>query len=277
MKTLRFLLAILGLAHAAMGMAVESGALRLGVLPTQSPRALLTTYQPLREYLEHELKRPVEVSTATDFKAFYKAGLAGEYDLVVTAPHLVRLAQWRAGFRPLAAYTSPNYAVFIVAKDRPLASINDLRGKNLAIFDGRAVIVLDGLHWLRSKGLKAEIDYKVLETPSHNSVAHSVMSGESLLGITSPAGVHKWPAEFKERLDIYAELTQRQGVSWMAHPRLGPEYTKRIQALLLRFQNTPQGKQFFQDTGYKGLRVVSEKDMKVFDEFAKEVEEQLQN
>ena len=270
-KISRRLLLVWCLVGSVSGLAASPPPLKLGVLPTLSPRTLFGNYQPLRAYLEQSLKRPVEMSTAVDFKAFHRATMAGDYDVVVTAPHLGRLAQIEAGFRPVATYAATNRALLIMAKDKPLHSAAEVRGKSVAVFDPHALVVLQGLHWLAERGLKPNVDFKVLETPSHNSVAHSVQSGESVLGITAPAGVRQWPEEFRERLAIYAELPEQQGVTWMAHPRLGAAYAKRVQAALLAFADSPASKPFFDATGYQGLRPVSEKDMRRLDPYAKEI------
>ena len=271
MNMLRVLLLGLCLTYGGAAMAAETAPLKLGLLPTLSPRALLANYQPVRLYLERELRRPVELSTAVDFRAFHRATMAGDYDLVLTAPHLARLAQIEGKFEPMATYTATNRAVLVMAKERPLRSASDVRGKCVAIFDEHALVVLQGLRWLSERGLKPDLDFRVLETHSHNSVAHSVLSGECVLGITAPSGIKQWTEEDSRRLEVFAELAEQQAVTWMAHPRLGGNSIKRIRNALLKLGDSPEGKQFFASTGYKGMRTVSTRDMRQLDSYAKEV------
>lgn len=271
MNILRLLALVLGLAHGAAGWAAGPSPLKVGLLPTLSPRALLTNYQPVRTHLERELKRPVEMSTAVDFSAFHRATMAGDYDLVLTAPHLARLAQIEGKFKPLTTYATTNRAVFIMAKDRPVRSVAEVRGKGVAVFDHHAMVVLQGLRWLSEHGLKANLDFKLLEPHSHNSVAHSVLSGESVLGITAPAGIKQWTDEYREKLDVYAELPEQIAVTWVAHPRLAAKSVQQIRTALLRLSDSPEGKQFFEKTGYKGMREISDKEMRTLDGYAKEI------
>lgn len=271
MKTSRFALFSLCWLCIAPSWAAGSPPLTIGLLPTLSPRVLLANYQPVRVYLERELKRPIEMRTAVDFSSFHRATMAGDYDLILTAPHLARLAQIEGRFKPLTTYTATNRAVLIMAKDRPVRALSEVRGKSVAVFDEHALVVLQGLRWLAERGLKANLDFRVLEPHSHNSVAHSVLSGESVLGITAPAGVRQWTDEYREKLAVYAELPEQIAIIWMVPPGMEAKLTRQIQSALLHLADSPEGKQFFEKTGYKGMREVDEKEMRKLDSYAKEI------
>lgn len=245
--------------------------LRIGILPTLSARLLLKSYQPLRVYLEKELQRPVEMVTASSFKAFHEATLAGDYDLVVTAAHLGRLAETQRQFIPLVTYKAPNRAVLIQAKDRPLASVKALRGQTLAIPDRHALIVSQTLHWLSGQGLNAGVDFSLVETPSHNSAAHSVQSHESVMAIVSPAGWKQIPPSIKDFVQIFAMLDEIPGLMWLASPKLADERL-RLRSLLLGFTAaSPDGAAFYDATGYKGMRALTAEDMKALEPFARDI------
>lgn len=250
--------------------AAASEPLRIGLLPTMSTRALITNYQPLRAYLERQLQRPVVLLTAPDFKTFHHDTVAGVYDLAVTAAHLARLAQTEHGMQPLATYRVTNRAILVTAKSRPVSSHQDLRGHNLAIFDPLALVVLQALNWLGERGLKAGRDYRVLDTPSHNSVAHSVLNGESIMGVTAPTGMRQLTPELRERLQVFAELPPISALIWIAHPRISGQ-TERIKSALLRFADSPEGNLFFSATGFIGLREVNAVDLEAIDPYAKDV------
>lgn len=275
MTPLRLLLMILCLTAGA-AMAAGPSPFKVGLLPTLSARALLTNYQPLRTYLERELGRPVEMSTTVDFPSFYRSTMAGDYDLVVTAPHLARLAQVNGKFRPLATYAATNRAVFIVAKAKPVKTMSDLRGQTLAVFDRTALTVLQGLRWLEDQGLRPDRDFRLLETPSHNSVAYSVVNGESLMGITAPAGIKQWPDESRDNLAIHVELPPLMALVWVAHPRVNAKMATRLQQAMLNFPNTPEGRRFLDMTGYKGLQPVEDKAMRDLDGYAREAAKLMQ-
>lgn len=244
--------------------------LRVGLLPTLSTRTLIGNYQPVREYLERELQHPVVLLTAPDFRAFHRDTEAGIFDLAVTAPHLARLAQLEGRMQPLATYRQTNRAVVFMAKARPVKSVAELRGRTLAVFDPLALVVLQALDWLDQQGLQAGRDFRLLDTPSHNSVAYSVQAGESLLGVTAPAGMRQWPEGMRAELQVFAELPAVPALIWTAHPRLGAE-TERIRAALLRLPETAEGRQFFANTGYQGLREITAEELRALDPHAREV------
>lgn len=271
MKVLRRLSLWICLCFASQGWAAELAPLKLGLLPTLSPRALLANYQPVRLHLERELKRPVELSTAVDFEAFHRATMAGDFDLVLTAAHLARLAEIEGKAKPVATYAATNRAVLIMAKDKPLRSVSELRGKCVAIFDEHALVVLQGLRWLAEQGLKPNLDFRVLETRSHNSVAHSVATGECPLGITAPAGIKQWSGEYQQKLGLFAELPEQLAVTWVANPRLGDKAIGQLRTALLKLNDSPEGRRFFENTGYKGIRAVTAQDMQGMDAYAREI------
>ena len=174
--------------------------LTVGVLPTLSPRVLINNYQPFRIYLEQTLKRPVELVTAKDFTAFYKSTMAGDYDIVVTAANLARLAQLDAGYLPMATYQSTNRALLITAKANPLKTPRELLGQTVATLDRFALIAGQARVWLQEQGLHERLDYQLLEASSHNSAGYSVLSGESALAIISPAGWKQMPPTLQQGL-----------------------------------------------------------------------------
>jgi len=261
--------------HVGVAFAAPNTPIRVGVLPTLSAKVLLTSYQPLRVYLERELQRPVEMVTSTDFKRFQHATLAGDFDLLVTAPHLARLSQMEAGFLPVATYLAANRAILITAKNKPIKQLEELRGRNLAIFDPLGLIVLQAQQWLEDRGFEQGRDYRAMLFPSHNSVGFSVQHGESLMGVVSPAGLLQTPPETREQIQIYAELPQVPALIWIVHPRLKRE-ADRLQAALLRFAETPEGAQFYSGNAYKGMRPVTQEELRSLDRSAREVKRLIQ-
>lgn len=266
----------------APGLAAAQGTtqtrlLQVGVLPTLSARVLLNNYRPLQLYLERELKRPVEFTTAPDFKTFHLNTIAGKYDVVVTAAHLARLAQLEANYLPLASYKAANRGIIFEAKDQPLATIQDLKGKTLAFGDRNALIVSQTINYLQQQGLRGGQDYTLLDTQSHNSAAYSVQSHRSKLAITSPSGFKNIPETIKNDLKIFLVLPELPSLTWMANPRITSEAPKIKTALLNFTPDSEGGKQFFDATGYIGLREVSTTEMKALDPYALDISNRLRS
>lgn len=253
----------------------EETPLVVGVLPTLSPRVLLNNYQPFRVYLERTLKRPVEMVTAMNFTAFHKSTMAGDYDIVVTAAHLGRLAQLEGRYVPLATYKSSNRALLLTSKEAPLKSIQDLRGHSIACLDSLALITGQTRVWLEKQGLKEQIDYRLLEASSHNSAAYSVLSGESALAIISPAGWKQMPANIRDATQVFTTLPAVPGIMWLANPNLTREVLRLKWAVLNFSPNVPEAKQFFEVTGYQGMREITADEMKSLDPYARYLKQNL--
>lgn len=255
----------------------QQKSLTIGILPTLSVRVLLKNYQPLQTYLERELKRPIELSTAKDFKTFHSNTIEGKYDLVVTAAHLARLAQREAQYIPLAGYQANNQGILIESKNQPLYSIQAIKGKVFAFGDRNAMIVSQALNYLHEQNLYEGIDFTLLETQSHNSAAYSVQNHQSILAIISPSGFRNIPDSIKNNLKVFATLPPLPSLTWMANPRLTSE-VPAIKAVLLNFSsNQEEGKLFFGATGYIGMREIPKDELSALDKYASDISNTLRS
>lgn len=247
------LLPLLAFSRISQATAQASAPLRVGLVPVFSPRTLVGLYRPFSDYLERHLGRPVVLETAADFRAFHRQVSAGVYDLAVMPPHLARLAEQDLGWQLLAIYDAPNRAYVVMHRDRPVRSIEALRGQRFAIFDPLALNVMITLAWLRAQGLEAGRDYGVVQTPGHASVAHAVVNGEALLGVVAKTALPTMPAQLRDQITIFAEMPPIPSLIWGLHPRLAGERA-RIEQVLLAFPESSEGRAFFAATDYGGLR-----------------------
>ena len=253
----------------------ETKPLRIGLLPTLSPRVLLNNYAPLRQYLEEQLQQPVQMWTATDFRAFHEQTMAGEYDFVVTAAHFARLAQREAGWLPLATYKTANRAILIMSDKHPISSVEEMRGKVITSIDPLALVVTQSVQWLAEKGLRQGRDYRFADAPSFNTAAYAVQQQEAILAIISPSAYKQLPEPLKGEMHVFQTLPEVPALIWMAPPK-GRVEPARLKSVLLNFTpDTPQGRQFFETTGYAGMRAVSDEQMQSLDGFADRVKNLL--
>ena len=100
---------LLGLLLLAIGSRPAVGAsdpLVFGVFPNMTAKQIVETYRPLAEALEKTLNRRVVIYTARDFATFIERTRRGEYDILLTAPHLAWLASQDPG-RPARSWSTP--------------------------------------------------------------------------------------------------------------------------------------------------------------------------
>src|SRR5262245_30426824 len=260
-------LSYLSLVAGVRGQTPEA-ALSIGVLPNLSARVILMNYEPLREYFEAELQRRVEIVTAPDFRTFSERTLRGEYDMVVTAANVGRVAQLDARWEPLAIFDPPVTGVLIAAAENRDARPDQLRGKSLALANPQSLVALRGLAWLREQGLQQGKDYRVVSAANDDSLGAVIRSGDAPLAIRSLGEFRAKPESMRQTLRIVTEFAQVPGFLVIANPALGPSERERLQTLLLAFPRTDSGKRFLSLTGVANIRAVTPQELQLLDPYA---------
>jgi phosphonate transport system substrate-binding protein len=240
---------------------------QVGLLPITSTRMLLGNYEPVKAYLENAMGQTVEIVTAPNFRTFHLRTIQGEYDLVVTASHMARLAQMESGWLPLVRYTAVHRTLLIATRARPLARVEDIKGGVLSGPDVVTLAAADAQEWLLARGMRAGLDYTYLETPTPSSAAHALINGQSSLAISSPQGINNTPESIRQQITVFATLPELPSLLWLANPRFAPQMA-HMKSILLGL-NTPSAKVagFFEATGYQGVREVQDHEHAMADRY----------
>lgn len=266
---------LLSMACLAAARPAWAQAFQVGVLPNLSPRVLLTNYRPLRDYLSDALGIPVEIATAPDFKTFQARSVAGEYDLVVTAANLGRIAQQDAGLKLIAGFEPPIPALLVTLKAAPASSVDALRGKALAVSNPQSMLVMLGKNWLRQRGLSAGTDYEVVWTRNEDSLAQVLTSGSAPLAMMSAGELRAIRPEIAERLAVMDEFAKLPNFLLLQGRAMTAERAAALTAALMAFPATDLGREFTTLTGVRAIRPVPEKDLEIIDSVTAETREQL--
>ena len=263
-------LLIVLLSTSRMALAELQKPLLVGVLPINTTRNMVTLYEPVREYLEKKLDQQVVIVTAPDFKTFHANSLAGEFDLIVTAAHLGRLAEIEAHYVPLVRYKALHQSLLLAFKEHPVHSVGDLKGSVIAGIDPLTMAMSDALGWLRQQGLQEGRDYTLLITPTPVSAAYAVKNHQAVLAIGSIQGMKQMPEALRNDLTVFQELVKMPSLMWLAHPRM-KNSVDRIRTALLNFtEDSANGAKFYEMTGYQGMREISAEESKAVDGVAHE-------
>jgi phosphonate transport system substrate-binding protein len=145
--SLALLFAVCGLVRAA------DTPLTFGVFPYVSRGQLMELHTPLKRYLEKQLQQPADMITAPDFVEFMARTQQGEYDLVLTALHLGRLAETRGGYLRVAKTGYQVHGIFLARKDSGIRSLADLKGKTIMLAQPISIIYQMGVQELIRNGL----------------------------------------------------------------------------------------------------------------------------
>jgi phosphonate transport system substrate-binding protein len=229
--------------------------LEIGVLPNISARVLMGQYLPMRDYLTREMQRPVQVSTAPSWNAFHQRTLALDYDVIVTAANLARVAQLDRGYVPLLSYAPAIRGLVIFSSARPIKSISELRGRALALSNPQSLVTLRGMQWLAENGLQRDIDFSTVNTPTDDSVGNVVVRGDAIAAILSGGEYRAIPEAVMARLQVLTTFAEVPGFVVLASPRLPAAEARAVKEHLLTFSaGSAEGKAFFAASGFTGMR-----------------------
>jgi len=258
-----------GLLLAAHAHATPPASFVVGVLPVHSARILAERYEPLRAYLEKSLAQPVRIESAADFRRFHERTARGDFDLAITAAHLARVAQKDAGLLPLAQFAPDHDLILFSAAERPLASIQELKGKQLAVIDRLAITVMATLSYLEEHGLEAERDYRVAEHRSHASAAYSLVTGLSAAAVTSSQGMLQIPEYLRRKLVVQKHIADIPAFVFLVRPDAPRAQADHLKTLLLNFPTAAEGSEFLRSIGYSAVVAASETRLKRADTYLK--------
>jgi phosphonate transport system substrate-binding protein len=258
--------AIGALAAGARPAAAQAAPVQFGVMPNVSARILLTQYQPFRAHLEAQLAGPVEIVTAPGLQAFHERTLARAYNVVVTAANLGRVAQLDAGLRPIAIYEPRIPGLLVTRRDAPLPDFAALRGRQVAMTNPQSLVALRFTHWLRATaGLEVGRDVAALHARNEDSLASLLNGPDTPLAVMSRGEFNAIRADIRDTLLVLREFEQVPGFVVLLSPALPAAEAARIEAAILAFPSQELGRQFFQATGFRGIRPVSEAEMREVD------------
>ncbi len=259
---------------ASAGQAGENAAARpleVGVVPYISARALIASYEPMRVYLEQSLGRPVKIYTAAGFKPYFESAQRGDFDLVITAAHFARLLQKEQKFTPLVRYSAGGRGLIMTALNSPIKSLQDLRGKTIALPDQLSLASIVCMTHLRDNGLQAGTDFSLLEVPSFASAILAVQKGDAAAAVSAPGALMQMPRELRESVKPVVDTGEYINLIFLTHPRLGRKTSDSLSRALLKFGNeTNEGKQFFSSTGFGSFVPATTKDMNSLDRYVAE-------
>ncbi len=232
--------------------------LRMAVHPYNSTLALITAHRPLQQYLEKALQRPIEFYTAASFEAFIGALMAGEYDIVISPPHFAVVAVENGDYAPLVHYQTKLEPLLVVRQDSSFSKPADFVGKRIAMADKSAFIRIVVIKWLADAGLVAGKHYQILERPTHSASISATAMGEADAGLATLTALKQVPADVQQKMRTVTTGLKFPHLFTLAHRRLGePMITRLKKALTELTSDHPEGKAFFERTGFVGYEDIT--------------------
>ena len=248
-----------------------------GVFPNLTAKQIVETYRPLADALEKQLQRRVVIYSARDFKTFVARTRQGEYDLLLTAPHLAWLARQDTGYRPLLKYAQPVRGLLVVRFASPFHEEEALRGRLIATADSIAVAVLALQAELAAHGLRRNIDYRTVDSGTHSNAVMQVINGRA---DGAMLGLHPYTLmspDIRQQLRVITETPPLSSLMVLTHPRLLDAEAQAIRKALLQFAATTEGQAFMLRGGYGGFAEVDGSELRALRPYALQAQEMLRN
>lgn len=240
----------------------------LGVLPNVSARLLAAQYQPLRQFLQAELARPVQLVTAADFAAFHARSVEGWYGLWITASNLAALAIADGQGQALALFEPGIPALAVAPLQRSQAdAVAALRGRQLALSNPASLVALRGALWLREKGLEEGRDYRLATAPNEDSLTRWLDSGDAPLALMSRGEFNQISPARRQSLEVVQQFATVPGFVAMAPAQLGTDDLTLLRQALLGFFASPALGAFSAATGVRAARELTRTDLALLDPY----------
>ncbi len=275
-RRLRRLVAGFALTFAALPAAAQAP-LQLGLVPYLPTARLFETYEPLRRHLAEKLGRPLELSTAPNYREFALRARDGAYDLAVVSPGLGLYLEKDAGYLPLVVSRHEIHALLMVRNDSRFAAIADLRQGRIATLDPFTVINQLGRQLLRQGGVdpEREVRFEYVST-SYNAV-QALLLGE-VEAIVLPSTVQEQlPAETRVRLRVLAQSSALPGITVYARRGAPLPPPQTLASWLIAFgEESEAGRRFVREARLDGFRPPSPAVFRLLDAFLPEMRRQLE-
>lgn len=243
---------LLTLSVSAQTTSPTTDTLQIGVLPNVSARTIATNYQPMAEYLQNGLKKKIDITSGANFADFHQRAMNREFDIMITAPNLGRVAQVDGSWAPLVIF-QPGVPGLLVGLNGRDNTLDQLKGKKLALANPQSLVVLSGLDWLKQQGLQAGVNFEILRIANDDSLGVALRSNEAPFAMMSMGEFNSKHPDLKSSLTIVTKFVDLPGFLLMASPRLSDADRQAIQQLMDQFADSEQGKRFLALNSFKGI------------------------
>ena len=176
-----------GWGRVAVAADADPAVLKVALLPDENASELIKRNQPLKDYLEVQLGKKIQLIVTTDYSSMIEAMRFERIDVAYFGPLSYVLAKSKADIEPFAAMVEGGKAILrsilIASEKSGINTIADIRGKKMVFGDQASTSShLIPKAMLEEAGLVADRDYQQNFVGTHDAVAANVATGNADAG-----------------------------------------------------------------------------------------------
>jgi phosphonate transport system substrate-binding protein len=240
--------------------------IKFGIFPYVTPGQMVKFHNTLRSYIEETLGTKVSLVTAPSFKEFIKRTKQGKYDIIMTAPHLGKLAEVQ-GYKRVAHTMHEVQGIYLVHKDSKIKNLHDLKGKVITLVGRAAIITQMVEQQLNSIGLVVGKDVTFRLTRTHNNAMYAPLRGESDASVTGILLFRKIGEKDRKNVRVIGKTKRAPGFMVMTGKKISEEQRSKLTQALLNFNKSEVGKKYLKTTGFKRFDEITDDEMKALEPF----------
>ena len=247
--------------------------LKVALLPDESASTVIKNNEPLKNYLEKNLNKKIELVVTTDYSSMIEAMRHGRIDIGYFGPLSYVLAKSKSEIEAFACIEkkgSTTYQAVIIGNiGAGINSIADIKGKDMAYGDQASTSShLIPKSMLLDQGLTTGKEYKEHFLGAHDAVAMSVQNGNAQAGgLSRPifeALVAKGVIDLK-KVKPLAYSKPFPEYPWTMRSDLKPELKEKIKTAFYKTKEADVLKPFKAD----GFAPITDTDYNVVRDLAK--------
>ncbi len=225
--------------------------LKMGFIPMGSSAATVKRFAPLKDYLAEKLGKKIRLESTKNLKTFVARTTRGDYDIVITDPHLAVLAADSGRYEVVGRSKEDLVSLIVVNIDSGFTSITQLSDQKVATPPELYAISLVGRAYLTSN-LSKPPRYRVY--PNHDAAYEAVMLGKIKAGVVSTDAARR-AQNVGIPLQEIASTPPLPGMAVLVSRRLSAEQRKKIQQALVGMDTTAAGKNILKTIGMPGYQM----------------------
>jgi phosphonate transport system substrate-binding protein len=233
------------------------------VVPSLVPEKLVSTFEPLVDFLSSRIDLAMRIETAPDYREFTRRTHEEQrYDFVLSSPHLAYLANNVANYDPLVrADAEPLRAVVVVRMTSDLRVAADLAKRKLAIPDELSIVTVLTRATLAREHIGFRRNVDVVLTPTVDAAFQLLLHGRVDAAAVSSSFLRaQLLPNVRDQIRVIIESDEVPQMTISVAPWVSQALRDQVRRVLLTMHESVQGGIVLRKMSFNGFVPAESKD-----------------